>query len=71
MDRPSIDERLAALEAELGRAYRAIASLERGVARHKPIALRRPENADLRAIVEAVGVDPATPYTMPRNLSAA
>ncbi len=70
MDRPSTDERLTALEAELAGAYRAIASLERGVACHKPIALRRPENADLRAIVEAVAV-PATPYTTPRNLSAA
>jgi ribosome-binding protein aMBF1 (putative translation factor) len=46
--------RLDALEAEMAQHRGGIFSLERGVATHKPIALRRPENAALAAIVARV-----------------
>jgi ribosome-binding protein aMBF1 (putative translation factor) len=45
------DERLEALEAENAQLRGAIHALERGVAAHKPINLRRAENADLAQVI--------------------
>jgi DNA-binding XRE family transcriptional regulator len=50
----TVDERLDAMEAENAQLRGAIYALERGVACHRQINLRRPENADLGLIVARV-----------------
>jgi hypothetical protein len=68
MIRSETDERLAALEAENQTLRQAIASLERGVAAHKPLRLREPQNAALRVIVESTQLAPSEePFVRPHH----
>lgn len=62
------EERLDDLERENETLRAALASLERGVAMFKPMNLREPQHAALRAVVEGARRAPSTePFVRPRH----
>lgn len=68
MIRSETEARIDALERENVTLREAIASLEQGVAAHKPIRLRERQNAALRVIVESVQLAPSEePFVRPHH----